>query len=355
MSNLLKCKPRQARKFIIECLEAGLVPFLQSSPGMGKSSIVRSISQDFQLHLIDHRVNTSEPTDATGLPRFDENGYAYFAPFKEIFPLKGMQVPKNKRGWLLFMDEFNAAPRQTQAAHYKVVLDRMIGQHHLHEDVAMVLAGNLTTDRAVVNQLSTAMQSRLVHLELKLDFLEWLEDVALPQKYDSRIIAFLSQFNDRLMDFKPEHKEHTFCCPRTWEFVNRLISRVEEDGTVTQKPVTDETAVLLTGTITSGVALEFVQFTKVYANMISVKDILKDPLNTPVPYDNNLKWAVITHVMELIDDKNFDALATYIDRFELSFRLLFYRFLLVRKKDLRMHKDFGKHISKISQYLAGTP
>jgi hypothetical protein len=348
MSNHYKCSPRQARKFVLECIAAGLVPFLQSSPGMGKSSIVKRVAKDFSLKVIDHRLSTSEPTDMTGLPRFDAKGFATFAPFVDLFPIAGTPLPPDKEGWLLFLDEVNAASRSVQAAAYKLILDRMVGQHRLHDSVGMVMAGNLASDRAITNPLSTAMQSRVVHLELEINFKEWLEDVALPEKYDKRIIGFLMQFNNKLMDFKPDHHELTFCCPRTWEFVNRLLT----DQTGAAKPVTDETAILLSGTITSGVAMEFVQFTKVYASLLSIYDIRKDPGNCALPNDNAMKWAVITNMMDSIDDDNFDDLATYADRFDLSFRILFYRSILVRKDELRLHPKWGSHASKIVKYLA---
>lgn len=341
-AQLFKCKPRQARKFIIECIQAGLVPFIQSSPGIGKSAIVRSIAQDFSLELIDHRLSTSEPTDMTGLPRFDQFGNAYFAPFVELFPLEDSEIPPGKEGWLLFLDEFNSAPRAVQAAAYKVVLDRMIGQRRLHPHVAVVAAGNLASDRAIVNPLSTAMQSRVVHLEMEVDFNQWLEDVALKQNYDSRIIAFLMQFNHKLMDFKPDHHEKTFSCPRTWEFVNRLISG---------KTITDESAILLTGAITSGVAMEFVQFTKIYKDLVSIYDIRKDPTGCKIPTDNALKWAVVSNMMEKVDDENFKDLSIYASRFDLSFRILFYRSILIRKPGLRTHPEFGPAAAEIIKYI----
>jgi hypothetical protein len=360
MSNLYKCKPRQVRKFVIDCIQAGLVPYIQSSPGMGKSAITKQIARDFNLWLIDHRLSTSEPTDMTGLPMFVD-GRAKFAPFSDLFPLQNDPLPRHLsqrtkdasgrdvlvagpeyEGWLLFFDELPSAPRSVQAAAYKVMLDRMIGQHKLHKNVAIVAAGNLMTDRAIVNPLSTAMQSRLVHLEMEIDFDQWLEDVALKENYDPRVIAFLMQFPNKLMDFKPDHHEKTFCCPRTWEFVDRLIRGRE---------VTDESAILLTGAITSGVAMEFVQFTKIYSEMINITDIRKDPDNCRLPQEKALKWAVITHLMEKINDENFKDLTTYIDRFDLSFRILFYRSILIRRPELRVHPLFGTTVGKITQYL----
>lgn len=336
-----KCKPRQARDYIIRCLEAGLVPYLVGSPGGGKSAIVRKIGKDFKLLVIDHRASTMDPTDATGLPFF-ENGRAKFMPFTELFPTEDMEIPKGYNGWLLFLDELPSAPRAVQAALYKIILDRMVGQYKLHPNVFIVAAGNLATDRAIVNPIGTAMQSRLIHLELEVDKDQWLADVALPEEYDSRIIAFLNQFESKLMDFRPDHMDRTFPCPRTWEFANKLIKGRE---------ISENDIPLLAGTISSGVAVEFVQFCQVYKDLVPISEIVKDPENCKVPQDLSLKWATISNMMEKVDDENFEAFCTYANRFDLSFRILFYRSVLVRNADLRTHPYFGKAAADLSRYL----
>lgn len=57
------CTPREVRKFVKDCLFAGLVPMVHSSPGMGKSAIMKSIASELSLKLIDHRLSTSAPED----------------------------------------------------------------------------------------------------------------------------------------------------------------------------------------------------------------------------------------------------------------------------------------------------
>lgn len=343
-ANIYRCTPRQVRQFTIDVMQAGLVPFIQSSPGMGKSSIVRSIAKEHNLHLIDHRLSTSAPEDLSGLPRFDENGFARFAPFADLFPLANHADPKDKNGWILFFDEFNSASKSVQAAAYKTILDRMVGQHNLHDNVAMVAAGNLATDRAIVNNIGTAMQSRMVHIEMEINSQEWMEDVALTENYDKRIIAFLNMYPGKLMDFRPDHQEKTFCCPRTWEFVNRLISG---------KEINDSYAPLLAGTITSGIAVEFVQFVRVFNSLVSIDEIINNPLTTNVPNDNSTKWAIITHLMEKVDLTNLDPVMKYINRFDLPFRIIFFRSLLIRNANIKQHPAFIQGMAEMAKYLYG--
>lgn len=351
------CNARQVREFVEDLFEAGLVPFIKSSPGAGKSSIIRQICAMFGLYLIDIRLSTSAQEDLTGLPNFytGTNGrtYARFAPFAEMFPLAGMgDPPPGYVGWCIFFDEFNSAKEELQAACYKVILDRMIGQEKLDERVVIVCAGNLDTDRAITNQIGTAMQSRLVTLEMFVDFRIWLEDVAIPQQYDPRIIGFLSQYNKFLMDFRPDHNDKTFCCPRTWEFMNRLIIG-KQFPTIDGQFQMIKKVPMYAGTITSGVATEFVQFCQVGQNVIKVPEILADPDNSPVPHDNMLKWLTISTMIDKIDEKNFSGLATYADRFEINFRVLFYRSVLARHKNLIQHPAYGKAALGLAKYLGG--
>lgn len=340
--SIYKCKPRQIASFVEECLYAGLVPFVQSSPGMGKSSIMRSIANKLNLSLIDHRLSTSSPEDLSGLPKF-ENGYATFVPFSDLFPTEDRHLPDGKDGWMLFLDEFNSANKQVQAASYKLILDRMTGQKRLHSNVVITAAGNLQSDKAIVNPISTAMQSRVVHLEMEVDFKEWLEDVALTEQYDKRIIAYLSQYNTRLMDFNPDHNEKTFCCPRTWEFVNKLIRTKETIGV--------SLAPLLAGTITSGVAVDFIQFTKVFSELVTLEEVMRDPENCRLPSDNPSRWAMISSMLEKVTENNLASLAKYVDRFSMDFRILFFRSILVRQKNLRHHPAFVGSMGELSKYL----
>lgn len=345
-ASLYKCTPRQARTFIVDCLSAGLVPFIQSSPGAGKSSIMKSVADEFGLALIDERLSTRNPVDLAGMPDlFDapSRRMASYTPF-DVYPTESTPIPKGKNGWILFLDEVNSAPKSVQAAAYKLVLDRMTGLHRLHPNVAIACAGNLSTDRAIVTPLSTAMQSRLVHIEMVTDLQEWLEDVAYPQKYDHRITAYLNMKPGNLMDFRPDHHEKTFCCPRTWEFMNRLIKG---------KPVSHEKMPLYAGTITSGVALDFVTFTEVFGKIPTIREILADPKNARVPDDPPSRWAVSAMLVEHVTKDTIKDLVTYANRLPTNVKILFYRSTLAQQPLLRTNPDFLNGFAEVSRYFHG--
>lgn len=129
------------------------------------------------------------------------------------FPIEGDPIPHGYSGWLLFLDEATSAPPAIQAAAYKLILDRMVGSHHLHKNVAIVCAGNLETDNAIVQPMSTALQSRLVHMELVIDHQEWI-DWAVQNDIDHRITSFIGFKPSALFTFTPDHTDKTYACPR---------------------------------------------------------------------------------------------------------------------------------------------
>lgn len=362
--------PRKAKVFVERVLQAGHVPFLKSSPGMGKSAIIKKIAKEYNLKLIDIRLSTCQPTDLTGLPHF-RGTIAEFVPF-DMFPIASTELPlwegETERkfnaegecincyaGWLIFLDEFNSALKSVQAAAYKLVLDQMVGLHPLHERTMMVAAGNLATDRAIVNPLSTAMQSRVIHINMKLDADEFIEDVVIKFGWDERILAYLSYMPDRIHDFRADHNEDTFCCPRTWEFMNDLIQGIdyamEKNEHGHDIYTMDSDAPLFAGAITSGVAVEFVAFTKVFFDLPKIADILNDPDNIPLPHDPPLRYAVMTSLVGHANDQNFEKLTTYVNRFTSEFRVLFFRSLMIRKPELRAHKAFRSAMLTLAKYL----
>lgn len=354
-----RCTPRQIRRHVERCIRKGLVPMIESSPAMGKSAIMALIARDYNLKLIDHRMSTSVPEDMNGLPKFRDDDTATFAPF-DIFPLDTWELPLwpgeterkfNERGecincyagWFIFLDEFNSANKAIMAASYKLVLDRMVGQKKLHPNVVIACAGNLSSDRAIVNQVGTALQSRLVWLTMELNLDEFLEDVAFPQKWDNRIIAYLSYKGlSVLHDFKPDHSDKTFCAPRTWEFMNKLIQGEQ---------VREEDAALYAGTITSGVAVDFIQFTKVFNELTRIEEVVKDPENARIGRDSPTKYANMTHLVEYVDDDNFEKVAVYVNRNPAEIRTLFFRGLMVQKPELKKHAAFRKALVELSRYL----
>lgn len=310
---------------IVKCLKAGLVPMIKGAPGIGKSEVNHKISTDFNLELIDLRLSQLDPTDLQGFPtKFkDSNGVekAGYLPM-DTFPIAGDPLPKGKNGWLLFLDEFNSAPQAVQKAAYKLVLDRMIGQHRLHEKVMIVCAGNREEDNAIVVRLGTAMQSRLIHMVMGVSNKEWL-DWASANDIDHRVISYIGARPDNLHNFDPKHNDHTFPCPRTWHFASNLV-KTEPNA------LSEDTITLLMGTVGEGAAREFVAFVEIYKDMHSFDDIIADPLNIPLSDEPDKQFAYSGILAEHMTDKNADMAMQFVNRMPIEFQTITLRSFLAK-------------------------
>lgn len=311
-----------AKRHIIKTIKAGLVANFIGSPGCGKSDVVRQIAKEFNLKVIDFRLSQADPTDLSGFPTIDKItdsdiksnkiNRSYYAP-PDTFPLAGDEVPDGYDGWLLFFDEMNAAPVSVQAASYKVMLDREIGKYKIHQKVAMVCAGNKATDKAIVNRLSTAMQSRLIHINLEIDYKAWLL-WAYDAGIDHRITSFINFKSDLLHKFDPNHADDTFPCPRTWAFLSKLIIN---DAVINKKDIP-----LLAGTIGEGAAVEFNSFAAIYKDLPSIEDIVQRPLQTPVPNEPSTQYAVSGMVGKHSTEKNVGAIMQFVERMNIEFQII---------------------------------
>lgn len=342
-SSMFTLPPSTIRDRVIRCMKAQLVPFITGSPGVGKSAIFKQIAKDYNLMPIDVRLSQCAPEDLMGLPmRNPETGKAYFAPF-EIFPIKGDKLPKGYDGWMLILDEFNSAPKLVQAAAYKIALDRMIGQEHLHENCFVVAAGNLMADRAIVNQLSTAMQSRLIHFEVELSNKDFM-DHALKTGFDHRVLGFLEFQPGRLHDFKPDHTNKTFACPRTWEFVSDLIKG---------EPVSNIPVDLVAGAISDGPAVEFTTFIKEYEKLPKYRDILADPNGLQVPGEPSTRYALMTSLIDQVKPDELGTVSKYVKRFSPEFQVIFFRGIAKRNPRITAHPDFAANMNHLTKFIAG--
>lgn len=327
---------------VTDFIKAGIVPMVHGSPGIGKSQIVAQIAKEYGLQLIDLRLSQCDPTDLAGFPQIDAaRGKAGYLPM-DTFPLEGEAPPAGYNGWLLFFDEANSAPKAVQAAAYKVILDRKIGQRSLHKNCALVAAGNLETDGAIVEEMSTALQSRLAHIELTVDSDSWVE-WAQNNDVHHMITSFIQFKPGQLYTFKPDHTDKTYACPRTWEFANRVM-KVTEDGSPNRLP-------MLAGTLSEGVAREFLTFVKIFADLPKMSAIVAAPETIKVPNEPSILYALTGSLAHNATTDNFGSLMKFISRLPVEFQVVTMRETIRRNKTMMSHAAVQKWVTESAAKL----
>jgi hypothetical protein len=304
---------RELPDLVIEYLQCNLVPMITGSPGIGKSDVVRQVAQNFNLKVIDLRLAQMDPVDMMGFAsRNDKTGKGYYLPM-ETFPLESDPIPAGYAGWLLFLDELTSAKDAIQAAAYKVILDRMVGSNPLHKNVAIVAAGNKESDNAIVQPMSSALKSRMVHLEVEVNPNHFCE-YASAKGWDQRIISYLNFRPDNVYTFKPDSTGATYACPRTWEFANRLMPKLKIDSL---KALT-----LLAGCLDEGVAREFQAFCAIRKELPDLKLIMLNPEHADIPEEPSVLWALCGEISAKMTTANAGQLVKYLRRVSVECRVI---------------------------------
>ena len=336
----MQIKIKQALRIIPACIKARLVPMLTGSPGIGKSNIAHQIAAEYNLKVIDLRLSQCDPTDLLGFPSIVGKKAGYVP--MEIFPIEGDAVTEGFSGWLLFLDEFNSASVAVQAAAYKLVLDRMVGVQHLHKNVAIVCAGNLETDGAIVQEMSTALQSRLVHFELVVNVEDWL-DYAMINGYNHQITDYIKFKPGNLYTFRVDHTDKTYACPRTWEFASRILAHTDSKDV--------DLLPLLAGTLSEGVAREFITFMKIYDSLPKMADIQMSPTTVNVPDEPSILFALSGSISHNMKEETAGQLMKYIGRLPVEFQVVTLRDTVRRNKAMLGHKAIQIWIGESSAKL----
>ena len=312
---------------LTEDLKAGLTPMVSSSPGMGKSDIIRTIATKFKLKVIDFRVSQCEPVDMQGYPGVINGRMTFHIP--EYFPIEGDKIPDGYDGWLLFLDEFNSGNKQTEAAAYKLILDREVYKYKLHSRCLIAAAGNLTTDRAIVNTQSTATTSRLTHYRMRVDHKVWV-DWANAHEIDHRIISLIKFKPELLHRFDTSTNELTFPCPRTWEFASKVIIR--------KATIDHITKTRLAGTIGEGAAVELATYSEIYQNLPTIEQILSNPKSGwKLPKEPSELYAVTTMLAHNSTPDNINKLIVAINRLPTDFQVITFKDIYKRTPVLKGH------------------
>ena len=331
----------EIKNYVKVCFKSQLVPFIQGSPGLGKSAIIKEIAEEYNLELIDIRLSQCDPSDLMGFPKLDGETATYVP--MDIFPTENTKLPKDKKGWIIFFDELNSAPKSVQVCAYKIILDRMVGQHKLNNNVLVCCAGNLATDKAVVNNLSTALRSRLVNLTMEPSVNEWLE-YAINKDFHFTITAYIQcKGIDALYNFNPDKDSDTYACPRTWEMLNKIVNSVNDP-----KEYLD----LVLGTVGS-IGAEYLGFIEYCGSIPTLADVLSG--NAKVPGKEGVKFLtcnwLLKELTELTKDSEITKVMEYIEKFSEEYCGLFLQSASKKNPKVLNNKGYLKLLTKLGKFL----
>ena len=236
--------------------------FIWGPPGIGKSDAIHQLGTELNAHVIDVRLSLWEPTDIKGIPYFNsvDNTMSWAPPVE----LPNEELASKHEHIILFLDEMNSAPPSVQAAAYQLVLNRKVGTYTLPDNVFIVAAGNREADKGVTYRMPAPLANRFVHLELRVDFEDWL-NWAIDNKVHKDVVGYLSFAKQDLYDFDPKTASRSFATLRSWAFVSELL-----DDDLGESTLSD----LVSGAVGEGTGVKFMAHRKVAGRMPNPSDIL---------------------------------------------------------------------------------
>lgn len=285
------------------------------SPGIGKSDTVRRLAAKRQIGLIDLRLSQLDAVDLRGAPFPDTKEGKTHWLISDFLP----DEKRDGKEGILFLDEINAAMQSIQAAAYQLVLDRRLGDYRLPDGWAVVAAGNRRQDRAIVNEMSSALRNRFTHLNMEVSHEIW-DRWALDNKVHDMVRGYirfrpthLNEFEQR-GDGKKEQERmqylrdaQSFATPRSWNFVSNILKK--------SPPAAVEQA-LIAGTVGEGNATDFFTYVKYHRQMPDLDQLLKDPMGTKVPKELGVVIAICTGLAPKCTKKTIGPAIQYLERLD---------------------------------------
>jgi hypothetical protein len=326
---------KEAKERLLKVIKANFrsAVMLWGAPGIGKTDIVKQISEELGLPVIMLSLNKMSPVDIMGVPYFDKETGKTVWGVPEIYPDENRD---GKKG-ILFVDEINTAAPSVQAAAYQLILDRKVGNYRLPDGWFIVAAGNRNKDKGVTFKMPAPLINRFaMHMNIEPDIDAWCE-WAYRNKIDERIIGFLKWKPDYLHK-QPEELEDNkgFPTPRSWENASKLLTIFTGDEVID----------VLGDCVGEGVSTEFSSWTNVYKRLPNTEDILTgkitkldinsdDEKNASVMYA--LSTSIISNVIKKPSVERINNAVGYISQAATS-----YSYLVVRE----LIKDYANMISK---------
>ena len=233
-------------------------------PGVGKSSIVKQITEIQSLRFIDLRLSQLAPTDLRGLPVAGDKTSRWLPP--EFLPVEGDGI--------LFLDEINMAPPAMQGVAQQLILDRRVGSYVVPEGWLIWAAGNRKEDKASVFDMPAPLANRFIHLAVESDF-DSFKQYAFDAKLHEQILAFLS-YRPKLLHCI-DTRNPAWPSPRSWEMADQLHR--EE--------------LSISSSVGEGAASEFEAYLALYTKMPDLSGILAAKKKPAFPKEASRRYAVV--------------------------------------------------------------
>lgn len=333
---------RQIKAAIIDMIEHPLswdqreVPYIEGDPGIGKTSMMRSIFSSMQrspknpqgfTHFVEYVAPEHEPTDfMMPFPNADRTAVS-------MLPCEEFKYKDTDRVFF-FIDEIDKSPLMMQNLLGRIGNDGKVGNFNLPRGSFVAMAGNKITNKAGSVAAPTHIKSRRVFMSAHVDPMEWIEDVGIPMDVHSSIVSYIRTSPDILHKF--DASAPTFPSPRTWTKAGLALNH--EMSEVTER-------IRISGHVGDAAANAFWGHLKIFRSIRPVQEIVANPKGVSIPEgkdSQSIIFAEVTSLARWATKDNINAICTYFNRLPAEYSFCGYKDLVQRHLPLLMKASEGQ-------------
>ena len=132
------------------------------------------------------------------------------------------EIKSNLKPTLIHFEELNRASQHVRNAALQILLEREIGtEFKFNENVLMMCSGNLgEEDNTDVEELDSALNNRLIHVNHKLSVEEWIDGFARENVHPT-IVDYIETHPEQI--YKTSENTDAYATPRSWTFLSDFI------------------------------------------------------------------------------------------------------------------------------------
>ena len=297
--------------------------FLRGEPGIGKSSLLKSLSASLPTHEVAYIDVPNMDLGDIAMPVVDHE-----QKITKYYPNSRFKIHTGKPV-ITMLDEYpkGAEPIKNMLHPMLEVANPRLGDISIHPDSIVFLTGNLASD-AVGDTLKAHSRNRIIPLTIrKPDADEWLA-WAINNNIEPEIMAWVRQFPQALASYtdpaqgdnpyiyNPKKVQTSFVSPRSLERASNIV-RVRRDLDA------DTMICAMTGALGEAGARDMQAFIEYSDQLPTWESTIQDPKTALVPESAGACAIVVFGAIAKITKDTIAPFMTYLERFEPEWQACF--------------------------------
>ncbi len=205
-------------------------------PGIGKTAIMRQISDEVGCALVAYSMTHHTRQSAIGLPFISQKVYGgvtrqvtEYTVSEIVAAIYDTMQHTGKRSGILFLDEINCVSETLTPVMLQLLQNKTFGNIPLPEDWVIVAGGNPPEYNKSVRELDMVTLDRVKHIDVSADRAVW-QRYAVAQGVHPAVRTYLSVYPDHFYRISETDRGLSFVTARGWEDMSLMLRTLEEDG-----------------------------------------------------------------------------------------------------------------------------